>query len=290
MAGDWIKVRVWISKDPKVIAIADYLAYHRDFLRWLCAAGGLTVRECAYEVISRDITVMITVTSLVITWGITRERGKRVDDSLIIPNAGLDTVDALCGVPGFGEAMASVGWISEGESENGMPQLVFPNFLRHNAPYGSRAERHRDAQRAYRERKRSCKGGDITSDHGDDHGDRAVIAEEKRREEKSREKKTSARAVDDVFDKFWSKYPRKVAKTAARKAWEKIAVDDALLATILAALDAQIASEQWRAGFIPHAATWLNGRRWEDELPSTTRPPTTGNRVDPAAFFGVDPT
>jgi tRNA (guanine-N1)-methyltransferase len=60
MAGDWIKVRVWISKDPKVIAIADYLAYHRDFLRWLCAAGGLTVRECAYEVISRDITVMIT--------------------------------------------------------------------------------------------------------------------------------------------------------------------------------------------------------------------------------------
>lgn len=71
-----------------------------------------------------------------------------------------------------------------------------------------------------------------------------------------------------AFDRFWEAYPRRQGKEAARKAWAKIRPDDALLAEMLAALERQRASDQWRKDggqFIPLPATWLNGRRWEDE-------------------------
>ena len=70
------------------------------------------------------------------------------------------------------------------------------------------------------------------------------------------------------FEAFWAAYPRKVAKDHAAKAYARLKPDEPLQRRILAALAAQVASEQWtRDGgrFVPHAATWLNGRRWEDE-------------------------
>ena len=71
------------------------------------------------------------------------------------------------------------------------------------------------------------------------------------------------------FDQFWSRYPRKVAKKAAAKAWERLAPNNGLIEAILTSLMVQSGSEAWgREGgqFIPHPATWLNGRRWEDEV------------------------
>lgn len=79
--------------------------------------------------------------------------------------------------------------------------------------------------------------------------------------------------ADDAFDRrFWLLYPRKVAKAAALKAWRSVKPDAALVETILAALTAQMRSEAWTRDdgrFIPHAATWLRGRRWEDALTPT---------------------
>jgi hypothetical protein len=55
-------------------------------------------------------------------------------------------------------------------------------------------------------------------------------------------------------------YPRKVAKGAAVKAWP----GDEHLPAILAALAWQ--AKNWTdPKFIPHPATYLNQRRWEDE-------------------------
>lgn len=71
-----------------------------------------------------------------------------------------------------------------------------------------------------------------------------------------------------AFDRFWVAYPRHQGKEAARKAWEKLNPDAALLEIMLSALERQRASDQWRRDggqFIPYPATWLNGRRWEDE-------------------------
>ena len=69
------------------------------------------------------------------------------------------------------------------------------------------------------------------------------------------------------FEAFWTAYPRKTAKAAASKAFARLRADDALLTVIVEAVNRQAKSEQWRKDdgqFVPHAATWLNGRRWED--------------------------
>lgn len=71
-----------------------------------------------------------------------------------------------------------------------------------------------------------------------------------------------------LFDRFWEAYPKKQAKVKARKAWERLAPDIALCRKMAAALRAQKCSEQWqkeKGKYIPLPATWLNGRRWEDE-------------------------
>ncbi len=74
----------------------------------------------------------------------------------------------------------------------------------------------------------------------------------------------------NLFNTFWTAYPRKVAKTTAQKAFNKLKVDDGLLTSILIALEKQKQSKQWQdKQFIPHPATWLNQRRWEDETDET---------------------
>jgi hypothetical protein len=81
------------------------------------------------------------------------------------------------------------------------------------------------------------------------------------------QKDISHAGEDSDFTAFWSAYPRKVAKPAALKAWRS-AKDRPSLADLLAALDRHKGSEQWQAArFIPHPATWINGQRWDDQLP-----------------------
>ncbi len=76
------------------------------------------------------------------------------------------------------------------------------------------------------------------------------------------------------FLSFWKKYPHKAAKKNAHTAWQKLE-DKKILPELPALLDAiekqKEAKERARANneFVPewpHGATWLNGRRWEDEI------------------------
>lgn len=78
------------------------------------------------------------------------------------------------------------------------------------------------------------------------------------------------------FDTFWTAYPKKLGKASALKAWKTLKPDAALLDVILKAIVTAKASQAWlkdNGQFIPHPASWLNGKRWEDELtpPSPTR-------------------
>lgn len=78
-----------------------------------------------------------------------------------------------------------------------------------------------------------------------------------------------------LFNQFWSAYPRKQGKAKAAQAFAKLKPDESLLEEILAALDWQKQSASWtkeNGQFIPLPATYLNGRRWEDEKPTTTQP------------------
>jgi len=70
------------------------------------------------------------------------------------------------------------------------------------------------------------------------------------------------------FNSFWKVYPKKKAKEDAFKAFNKINPDKYLLDRILAAILASMKSDEWlkdNGKFIPHPATWLNGKRWKDE-------------------------
>lgn len=70
------------------------------------------------------------------------------------------------------------------------------------------------------------------------------------------------------FDVFWQDYPKKIGKAVAEKSWRLLKPDEQTRALIAAGLDKAKASPQWTKDggqFIPHAATWLNQRRWEDE-------------------------
>jgi uncharacterized protein YdaU (DUF1376 family) len=91
--------------------------------------------------------------------------------------------------------------------------------------------------------------------------------------QKPETKTTAARQaapVDmDLFLGFWSQYPRKVAKPEAVKAWVKLKPDADLADAIMAGLRKAKASRDWLKDdgqYIPHPSTWLNQRRWEDQL------------------------
>lgn len=75
---------------------------------------------------------------------------------------------------------------------------------------------------------------------------------------------------DPGFQAFWSAYPNKKAKLAALKAFTKLKPDTALLDEMLKAIATQKQWAQWQKDngqYIPMPTTWLNQRRWEDELP-----------------------
>lgn len=67
----------------------------------------------------------------------------------------------------------------------------------------------------------------------------------------------------NTFDLFWNNYPRKTAKGAARKAWEKIKPEEQEQVAKAAALFA--ADPNRDETYTPHPATWLNAERWLDE-------------------------
>lgn len=104
----------------------------------------------------------------------------------------------------------------------------------------------------------SVNGNGIVNEYGDDI-------------KPTGEKLKTSSKQDERFTQFWQAYPHKVGKQDAIKAFAKVDVD---IGVLLTALEKQKNSEQWQKDggkFIPHPATWLNGKRWEDELePSTT--------------------
>lgn len=71
------------------------------------------------------------------------------------------------------------------------------------------------------------------------------------------------------FLKFWEAYPKKSGKGAAFKSYQNIKSPRPSLQEILQAIAAQSKTEQWKnKQYIPNPATWLNQRRWEDEVDS----------------------
>lgn len=84
-----------------------------------------------------------------------------------------------------------------------------------------------------------------------------------------------------LFKRFWNAYPRKVGKAKAQRAFEKLNADEALLAEMLAAITQQTKALGWedksKWKYIPHPTTWLNQKRWEDEIIGADHEPDSAN-------------
>ena len=84
--------------------------------------------------------------------------------------------------------------------------------------------------------------------------------------------KNSKKELHNDFSLFWKEYPKKIGKGAAEKAWKKMKppIED-----VLDAIRVQRQTDQWlknKGQFIPNPATWLNQKRWEDEVEVTINP------------------
>jgi hypothetical protein len=73
---------------------------------------------------------------------------------------------------------------------------------------------------------------------------------------------------DELFELCWKAYPRKEGKAAARKTWGKLKVEDIQLIQVHLPLFKKESSAKEKR-YIPHFSTYLNQRRFEDEVEAT---------------------
>lgn len=234
MAGDWIKMRGNLWDDPRVACLCD----------------------------ATDQSEAAIVGALYWLWA---TADQHTEDGLM-PGLSFRQIDRKTGIQGLAEALADIGWI---EQENGGIRIT--RFDEHN---GSSAKRRaQEAKRKAGIRNVSATDADKT---GTDDGSDAELEKEIEKEKKKTPPKPP-KGDWPRFDDFWSAYPRKADKAKALKAWNKIKPDDRLVGCMLRSLMAWAKSEQWKKDggqYIPLATTWLNGARWEDELPNP--PPPAG--------------
>ena len=73
---------------------------------------------------------------------------------------------------------------------------------------------------------------------------------------------------EELFERFWEFYPKKIGKGYARRCFLKIDVDNALLDRMIKTVEWQKRSDGWQrenGKYIPNPSTWLNQERWADE-------------------------
>lgn len=90
----------------------------------------------------------------------------------------------------------------------------------------------------------------------------------------------------DRFDQFWNIYPKKKDKLRAKRLWSKLKLDDKADMIIADVAHRTVIDAQWQnAQFIPHASTYLNGQRWEDEISKEIRKPFKQETARPQPKF-----
>lgn len=90
-----------------------------------------------------------------------------------------------------------------------------------------------------------------------------------------KELKAKRVGIHPMFDAFWQAYPKRIAKAKAEEAFSKLNPDEELMKVMIAAIKAWSKTDQWTkesGQFVPNPTTWINQRRWEDELPKDNKP------------------
>lgn len=77
---------------------------------------------------------------------------------------------------------------------------------------------------------------------------------------------------DDRFLFFWKEYPKKIGKGDAFRSWKKLKPSDVLARKIVESVRAHCRGKRWKEDegkYIPNPATFLNQRRFDDEVVSS---------------------
>ena len=128
------------------------------------------------------------------------------------------------------------------------------------------------AQRKREQRQREREEVGASGSHDESRSVTQGHAREDKDKEESKEQEHTPippKGAAAGFAEFWSAYPLKKAKATAEKAWAKLKPSADLQAAILSAIAAHKLSADWQRDggqYIPHPTTWLNQRRWEDEV------------------------
>lgn len=86
--------------------------------------------------------------------------------------------------------------------------------------------------------------------------------------------------AEELFEEWWTVYPKKVGKGAARSAYLKASrkLGDGFREVLLEGVGRYIMAinvSGTEARFIAHPSTWLNGERWADDHSAASAPPST---------------
>lgn len=68
------------------------------------------------------------------------------------------------------------------------------------------------------------------------------------------------------FDRLWITYPKKVGKQAAMRAYKTHIKLLPPIEQLLEIVERQKQTDQWKRGYIPNPATWINQGRWDDDI------------------------
>lgn len=102
----------------------------------------------------------------------------------------------------------------------------------------------------------------------------AFTPAEKKAADQGRDQGKDQGEVAKDFAQFWSSYPKKVGKPAAARAFRSAKASGHLV-NILEDIGLRKSGDDWQkenGKYIPNPATYLNQRRWEDEVPSSGQP------------------
>ena len=150
MASDWIRMRSGLLTNPKVIRIARRLQDDPRFVAWWSESDARHDSVTVRHVPCISCVTRVTIGGLLGVWGAVNSV---TDGDGFVRDVSSRDVDEMAGVPGFGDAMKSVGWVTERDDG-----LVFPNFGEHNTTEkerGSGAKTAAQRAKEYRDRKKS---------------------------------------------------------------------------------------------------------------------------------------
>lgn len=248
MAGDWIKMRPSLITSPKVNGIARELERSVDVGRALSTGYNGVMSD----VVTRNVMRNVTVSALLTVWGAANEH--TVDG--VFRNADLSDIDDMVGIPGFGEAMVSVGWAIFDDEEF---TVTLPNFNEYNTSgkeRGASSKTNAERQREYRKRKKQDENrneivttNNVTSDVTRNH------REEKRREDKE--------YTESAPDSLQAKEVLEHLNASAGRAYRAV---ESTLKPIIARLKSGATVEQCKAVVDAKVAEWGGDEKMEAYL------------------------